>query len=260
LADNIGAIFSVDFESFSDIKKKLDVLTKQINSTANGKVKLDVNIEGIEKAVQDIDNLKKQNIQVLGNGQVKTVSVLNDELNRTIKLVENLTTGKKTISINNNIEKEKESLISQSKYLDNITTRLKSYQQTLNNRGNNSNAQKQLNAEIQEQINKYEQLRSENKLLSSEEKARINESLNQTKLQTSQLTAQQSGLSSILKNTASYALGGSAIYAVINQLQNGLKAIHDVDDAMRDLKRVSDDVANSTLQNFVNKANGMAVS
>lgn len=67
-------------------------------------------------------------------------------------------------------------------------------------------------------------------------------------------------LGNAFKSVFSYAVGGSAIYAGIRELRQGLSDIKNVDDALRDLKRVSDDVANNTLNNFSTQANNMAQS
>lgn len=61
----------------------------------------------------------------------------------------------------------------------------------------------------------------------------------------------------IMGNLSSYAIGGSALYFGLNELRNGLASIKDVDTAMRDLKRVADDVSETTLDNFIGKANAM---
>lgn len=65
-------------------------------------------------------------------------------------------------------------------------------------------------------------------------------------------------LKTVMSNIGSYALGGSALYFGLNELRNGISAIKDVDTAMRDLKRVTDDVSDETLDKFVGKANDIA--
>lgn len=97
------------------------------------------------------------------------------------------------------------------------------------------------------------------KLIASEV-ATARNSVSQLSTAINGVRASGSALGGVLKSVFSYAIGGSAIYAGIRQIREGLTAIKDIDDALRNLKRVSDDVSNTTLNNFVGKANEMGIS
>lgn len=85
-------------------------------------------------------------------------------------------------------------------------------------------------------------------------------SVNQLSSAVNSVRTNASSLGSIFKSVFSYAVGGSLIYAGINQIRQGLKDIKDIDTAMRDLIRVSDDVSESVLSGFATKANAMGIA
>lgn len=97
------------------------------------------------------------------------------------------------------------------------------------------------------------------KLISSEVSTARN-SVNQLSSAINNVKANASSLGTIFKSVFSYAIGGGVIFAGLNQLRQGLKDIKNIDDSLRDLKRVSGDVADTTLNNFVGKANEMGIS
>lgn len=69
---------------------------------------------------------------------------------------------------------------------------------------------------------------------------------------------------STLGDSLSRAFKNSGIfistYQVFNIIRNGLTDIKNLDDALRDLKRVSDDVSASLINSFVSQANSMAIA
>lgn len=73
-----------------------------------------------------------------------------------------------------------------------------------------------------------------------------------------QATASGTSLKTVMSNIMSYTLGGGVTFFALNEIRDGLKAVKDVDTAMRDLKRVTDDVSENTLSNFSSKANEIA--
>lgn len=97
------------------------------------------------------------------------------------------------------------------------------------------------------------------KAISSEVNTARN-SVNQLSSAVNSVRTNASSLGSIFKSVFSYAVGGSLIYAGINQIRQGLKDIKDIDTAMRDLIRVSDDVSESVLSGFATKANVMGIA
>lgn len=68
-----------------------------------------------------------------------------------------------------------------------------------------------------------------------------------------------SGLATTMKSIFSYAIGGSAIYAVMNSMRDMVSTTIELDDAMRDLKRVSDETE-STYSEFMKTANQVAIN
>lgn len=68
-----------------------------------------------------------------------------------------------------------------------------------------------------------------------------------------------SGLATTMKSIFSYAIGGSAIYAVMNSMREAFGTVVELDSAMRDLRRVSSE-SESTYRNFMETANATAVA
>lgn len=68
-----------------------------------------------------------------------------------------------------------------------------------------------------------------------------------------------SGLATTMKSIFSYAIGGSAIYAVMNSMRDMVSTTIELDGAMRDLKRVSDETE-STYSEFMKTANQTAIN
>nr|DAK72612.1 MAG TPA: minor tail protein [Caudoviricetes sp.] len=68
-----------------------------------------------------------------------------------------------------------------------------------------------------------------------------------------------SGLATTMKSIFSYAIGGSAIYAVMNSMREAFDTVVELDSAMRDLRRVSSE-SESTYRNFMETANATAVA
>ena len=67
------------------------------------------------------------------------------------------------------------------------------------------------------------------------------------------------GLSTTMRSIFSYALGGSAIYAVMNSMREAFSTTVELDTAMRDLKRVTDETE-ATYSNFMKTANETAIA
>lgn len=95
------------------------------------------------------------------------------------------------------------------------------------------------------------------KIISSEINTARN-SMQQLNNSIRQATASGTSLKTVMGNIMSYTLGGGATFFALNQVRDGLKTVKEVDTAMRDLKRVTDDVSENTLSNFSSKANEIA--
>ena len=66
-------------------------------------------------------------------------------------------------------------------------------------------------------------------------------------------------IKSTLGNYGIFMTTSMAVSKLFQELKNGIQVVTSVDTAMRDLKRVSDDVSNTTLANFPIKANQLAI-
>lgn len=66
------------------------------------------------------------------------------------------------------------------------------------------------------------------------------------------------GLVSTFKNIASYAIGGSLIYGLVNEVKEGISTIVDLDTAMRDLRKVSS-ATTEELSKFTDVANKIGI-
>nr|DAM23811.1 MAG TPA: minor tail protein [Caudoviricetes sp.] len=100
----MGAIFSVEFEDYASVKKKLDILTSQIQ--ANSKISFAIDNNAIIKALTDINKLASQKIDISPNGDIRLLSTYKDELGQIIKLKQDLAKDTTNISINSNITKQ----------------------------------------------------------------------------------------------------------------------------------------------------------
>lgn len=68
-----------------------------------------------------------------------------------------------------------------------------------------------------------------------------------------------SGLVTTMKNIFSYAIGGSAFYTVMNSMRDAIETTVELDDAMRDLRRVTE-LTNSEYSEFTKTANQTAIA
>lgn len=68
-----------------------------------------------------------------------------------------------------------------------------------------------------------------------------------------------SGLETTIRNIFSYVIGGSAFYAVMNSMKNAIETTVELDDALRDLRRVTE-LTDSEYSNFMKTANQTAIA
>lgn len=68
-----------------------------------------------------------------------------------------------------------------------------------------------------------------------------------------------SGLSTTMRSIFSYAIGGSAVYAVMNSMRDAFNTALELDTAMRDLRRVTEETE-ATYSNFMKTANETAIT
>lgn len=350
MADNMGAIFSVEFEDYASVKKKLDILTSQIQ--ANSKISFAIDNNAIIKALTDINKLASQKIDISPNGDIRLLSTYKDELGQIIKLKQDLAKDTTNISINSNITKqaqeqqriaketsdmwqqiskkqrqesqqeaEEYNRVQREKYASeqefiNASNALKqkaSQRRIQESQQEASIVNKTLEANYREQQTAENQYKQAQKLIELE-KEKLNIRLksielnrgdlvnknysnviknnisnlsgntvddvrNKTRLLNIELqkldqNARAKGLAigktelqgfgdslkSVTANLGLFFTSGMLLRSVFNEFKTGLTDIKNLDDALRDLKRVADDVSDSTLNNFINKANSMAIA
>lgn len=350
MADNMGAIFSVEFEDYASVKKKLDILTSQIQ--ANSKISFAIDNNAIIKALTDINKLASQKIDISPNGDIRLLSTYKDELGQIIKLKQDLAKDTTNISINSNITKQAQEQQRIAKETSDMWQQISQKQRQESQQEaeeynriqrekyaleqefiNASNALKQkasqrriqeaqqeasivnktLEANYREQQTAENQYKQAQKLIELE-KEKLNIRLksielnkgdlvnknysnviknnisnlsgntvddvrNKTRLLNIELqkldqNARAKGLAigktelqgfgdslkSVTANLGLFFTSGMLLRSVFNEFRTGLTDIKNLDDALRDLKRVADDVSDSTLNNFINKANSMAIA
>lgn len=350
MADNMGAIFSVEFEDYASVKKKLDILTSQIQT--NSKISFAIDNNAIIKALTDINKLASQKIDISPNGDIRMLSTYKDELGQIVKLKQDLAKDTTSISIDSNITKQAQEQQRIAKETSNMWQQISQKQRQESQQEaeeynriqrekyaseqefiNASNALKQkasqrriqeaqqeasivnktLEANYREQQTAENQYKQAQKLIELE-KEKLNIRLksielnrgdlvnknysnviknnisnlsgntvddvrNKTRLLNIELqkldqNARAKGLAigktelqgfgdslkSVTANLGLFFTSGMLLRSVFNELRTGLTDIKNLDDALRDLKRVADDVSDSTLNNFINKANSMAIA
>lgn len=245
LSDNIKIKPKVDKQAtIADIDSLLDQIKSKVNSELGdnakiGKISLNTGSDG----------------EFIG---AKVTAQLENANNKILRFNQNLDLMGSTY--NENSAKMEAMFAKQNTYLDNQITKLKTYQQAVNNSGGGSvSKQMELNSALQQQINKLEQLKNANNLLSNAEKSRITETTNMLRTQTNELTKYQSSFTNIFSKMLQYFGSGSVIYGFVNQVKQGVNEIIELDTAMRDLRKVADGTTEQ-LNNFTDTANEIAKS
>lgn len=275
----------------TELQAKLDQVTKGLKLNLSG-----INVSGVDTAkiketlgdvkvkpkldtgqiIADTDTLVSQirsKVETaIGNGTIGKISIntgsngeflgakvttqLENADTKVIKLNKDMEILGETF--NQNSSKMANAIANQNKYLDSQITRLKTYKQAVQGSGGGSvSKQMELNNVLDAQIRKLEQLKSSNELLGNAEKARISETTNALKTQTSQLTRYDSSFKNTFGRMLQYFGSGSVIYGFVNQVKTGVNQIIELDDAMRDLRKVAD-ATTEQLDGFTKVANGMA--
>lgn len=156
---------------------------------------------------------------------------------------------KKESSKSAEINRSTRFLTSQLRTLENLKVRV-------DNRGGKSSEQVRISNELEKQINLYKQLIAQNEILGSVERNRIQKNVNDLKVQSRELVT-TSQFSNIFARMKDYFIGGSIIGASIGVLKEGFSTIVEVDNSMRDLKKVTNEVSQE-YEAFENQANDMA--
>lgn len=203
--------------------------TKDLETIANLQEKINELKSKDVKISQEERNVLSQTITELEN-LVKSESSYAEEINKTTKFLEN-----------------------QIKTLENLKTKVQE-------RGdNNPQEQHRIVEELNLQIEKYQELISKNEILGNVEKSRIEKTTNSMRMQTHELTKYENTFSNIIGKIKDYAIGGSIIYGGIAAAKEGFNDILEVDTAMRDLKKVSDETTQA-YKEFEEQANKTAIA
>ncbi len=136
-----------------------------------------------------------------------------------------------------------------ARFLTSQLRSLESLKIRVDNRGGGDKIkQSQLSSELERQINSYKKLIEENKILGSVERQRIQKTTNDMKVQTNELVRYQSQMSNILGRMKDYFIGGSVIALSVGTLKEAFNDIVNVDSALVDIKRVSDESSQTYAQ------------
>lgn len=261
---NLSSTIDKINKKISDISKNIGI--KPTFDDSNATKGLNDYVSLVRNKVQSIigetDKISKINIKTDYNGNFVGASVVT-EIGKANQQVVNFNKNLQITSqrYTENDSKSRSLFEKQNTYLDNTINKLERYKKQLQESNNISTGTRResLTSEIDKQINKYSELKSANQLLGTAEKARINETVNALKQQTTTLTKQSTSLTSILKQMLTYAGGGTLIYSGIREVKQGINDIIALDSAMRDLRKVSS-ATNEELQGFTSTANDMAIA
>lgn len=263
----------------NNIEKEISSIRKQIDSLSKHqpKVKPEFDTSKVKKDLDDyINNIKNKTREALGEtSKLSKINVKTDSqsnfLGATVTSINNA--NQKVLKFNRDLQligqsftqndaKASKMLQNQNKYLDSTISKLEQYKKKLNESKDikTTDRRENLSADIDKQISKLNELKNSNQQLGATEKARINSTTASIREQTNELTKQQTTMVGLMKQVASYAGIGTLLYTGVSQVREGIKDIVSLDTAMRDLKRVSDDVSNESLSNFTSKANEMAIA
>ncbi|MGL4730113.1 MAG: phage tail tape measure protein [Clostridium sp.] len=238
--------------SMASQKKYLDELllkTKQIKSLSIQEGRRNENYDNqghlneIIQAQNRINSLKKSGIE-LNKSEKNELDILVKKLSDKVK---------EESGYAKEVNKSTQFLQSQIKVLENSKLRAE-------NRGGGDNTkQSEIINAINKQVQQYKELIKQNQILGNVEQNRIRESVSGIKNQTNELTRYESSFRNIFNRMKDYAIGGSVIYGAMNYAKQGLQDLISVDNAMRDIKKVSDE-SKSTYNQLENEANQTAMA
>lgn len=175
--------------------------------------------------------------------KAKNIRLSKEEKNiMTQQLVELDSYIKKESSKSAEINRSARFLTSQLRSLESLKIRVD------NRGGGDKIKQSQLSSELERQINSYKKLIEENKILGSVERQRIQKTTNDMKVQANELVRYQSQMSNILGRMKDYFIGGSVIALSVGTLKEAFNDIVNVDSALVDIKRVSDESSQTYAQ------------
>lgn len=253
--NNIKEVFS-EFDvldnklknSFLKQEQYLSQLENRLNKIKERSITQNTKNENYDNS-KDLNSI--QNIQNRINEiKAKNIRLSQEEKNLLQQqLVELDAYIKKESSKSAEINRSARFLTSQLRTLENLKVRV-------DNRGGKSSEQVRISNELEKQINLYKQLIAQNEILGSVERNRIQKNVNDLKVQSRELVT-TSQFSNIFSRMKDYFIGTSIIGASIGVLKEGFSIILEVDNSMRDLKKVTNETSQE-YEAFENQANDMA--
>ncbi len=233
-------------------KTEYDLKTKLL--TADGEY-----AKVLQEQLNYTQQINRENINSVSKSKLADEAQYNNLLKERSILEDSYVRTKAKVQTNSE-NKFNQDLLKQNDYLDKVISKLKIYQQAVNNKGGGKpTEQAELNNEISRQISQMENLKKQNTLLGTAEKNRINSTINEMRVQTNELVKYESSFSNLFKRMGMYAFGGSIIYSGIAEVKKGINDIVSLDSAMRDLTRVAK-ATQTQLDGFTVVANNMAKS
>lgn len=228
------------------LEKQLDSLNKinqlsKMQGLKNENYSNDEHLNTIAKLQSEINAKKEQSI-VISERERQTLTKQISEIEQKVKAESGYAS-----EVNRGI-----------KFLETQITTLENLKNRVVNRGGgNKSEQIRITAEIEKQIEEYQRLIQTNEILGNVENNRIRQSVGNIRNQTNELVRYESSFTNLFKRMSQYAFGGSVIYSAIARAKQGFNDIVEVDNAMRDLKKVTDETS-QTYQNFQTQANQTA--
>lgn len=246
----------VDNSELIKQEKYLDNMIVKLERMKNASNLKSTKNEGYDNT-DDISKILRMQQQV-NDLKNKGVTISREEKNALDLQVKSLDTKiKKESSFSVEVQKS-------GKFLDTQLSKLKKQSDELS-KMNNSTSKTNLTSQYNDQIASLERMKQQNVILGNVERQRISSTVGALGSQTSALRTQTNELNrqggawgSLVSQMSAFAIGGSIIYAGLNQIRKGITSIIELDSAMRDLKRVSDETS-TTYEMFTGKANKMAM-
>lgn len=196
-----------------------------------------INESELQKLQQSLNNLnvntpvsKFKELQTAINNLGKS----ENQIVRLDKLINQLEANLKDLSSKKSIDLMTESELSQLNEAKNSLAQLKALKTSIE--GGNTRSTAQISSAVNQATSSMSAF--ENSVVSSNRSA--------------------SSLASTFKNIASYAIGGSLIYGLVNEVKQGVSTIVSLDTAMRDLRKVSS-ATTEELSKFTDVANKIGI-
>lgn len=218
----------------SNFENKVITMQSKLKSAFDGGF---INESELQKLQQNLNNLNVdtpvsefRELQLAINNLGKS----ENQIVRLDKIINQLESNLKDLNSKKSIDLMTESELSQLNEAKNSLAQLKTLKSSIE--GGNAKSTAQISNAVNEATRSMSTF--ENSIISSNKSA--------------------GGLVSTFKNIASYAIGGSIIYGLVNEVKEGISTIVSLDTAMRDLRKVSS-ATTEELSKFTDVANKIGI-